>query len=77
MDWNNIHANWKHYKSAVQSRWNRLSNDDLDNINGDRKKLSGKIQVEYSCSKSEADKNIDAFIADLDAKHHTEKGKRA
>ena len=77
MDWNNIHSNWKHYKNVVQSRWAKLSSEDLDKINGDRKKLASKIQTEYSCSKSEAEKNIDTFIADMDLKLHTEKGKHA
>ena len=77
MDWNNIHSNWKHYKGVIQNRWGRLSNDDLDKINGDRKKLSSKIQVEYNYSKSEAEHNIDSFIADMDINQHQEKGKRA
>jgi uncharacterized protein YjbJ (UPF0337 family) len=46
----------------VQSQWGKLTNDDLDVIEGDRKQLSGRLQERYGKAQDEADREIDDWL---------------
>jgi uncharacterized protein YjbJ (UPF0337 family) len=52
---------WEQVKGNVQKMWGKLTNDDLDVIEGDRKLLAGKIQERYGIAQDEAEKQIDAW----------------
>ena len=43
MDWNRIEGNWKQFKGRAKEKWGRLTDDDLDVINGRQDQLEGKI----------------------------------
>ena len=47
MDWNRVEGNWKQVKGKVKEQWGKLTDDDLDVINGRRDQLEGKIQERY------------------------------
>jgi uncharacterized protein YjbJ (UPF0337 family) len=34
MDWNRVEGNWKQVKGKVKEQWGKLTDDDLDVING-------------------------------------------
>jgi uncharacterized protein YjbJ (UPF0337 family) len=50
----------------VQKAWGKLTNDDLDVIEGDRKLLAGKIQERYGVAQDEAAKQIRDWNAKAD-----------
>ena len=43
MDWDGIEKNWQQVKQKIKGKWERLSDDDLDAINGGRERLEDKI----------------------------------
>ena len=49
---------WKQAKGKVQQQWGKLTDDDLDVINGQRKELIGKVQERYGIAKEEAEKQV-------------------
>ena len=53
-----IKGKWKQIKGEVQKQWGKLTNDDLDVIEGDSEKLVGKIQERYGISREEAEKQV-------------------
>jgi uncharacterized protein YjbJ (UPF0337 family) len=53
-----IKGQWNEIKGDVQKKWGKLTNDDLEQINGDRTKLSGKIQKVYGLERDEAEKQL-------------------
>jgi uncharacterized protein YjbJ (UPF0337 family) len=59
MDWNRVEGNWKQVKGKVKEKWGKLTDDDLDVINGRRDQLEGKIQERYGFAKDQARKDID------------------
>ena len=61
MNENTIKGNWEQVKGNVQKKWGELTNDELDQINGDRKILAGKIQEKYGRAVDEAEREIDEF----------------
>ena len=39
MDWNRIEGNWKQFKGQAKEKWGRLTDNDLDVINGRQDQL--------------------------------------
>ena len=64
MNWDQIEGKWKQIKGEVSSRWNRLTGDDIEAIEGDGEKLVGKIQERYGVAKEEAREQVDAWMRD-------------
>jgi uncharacterized protein YjbJ (UPF0337 family) len=59
MDWNRIEGNWKQVKGKAREKWGKLTDDDLDKINGLREQLEGKLQERYGIAKDKAKKDVD------------------
>ena len=47
MDWDRIEKNWQQVKQKIKEKWERLSDADLDAINGRRERLEDKIHEHY------------------------------
>lgn len=45
--WNQVEGNWNQFKGAVKERWSDLSDDDLEQMEGRRDRIIGKIQERY------------------------------
>jgi len=61
-----MQGSWDQLRGNVQKMWGKLTDDDLNVIEGNRKILSGKIQERYGIAQDEADKQIDEW----DRTHH-------
>ena len=53
-----IAGRWEQVKGSVQKRWGKLTNDNLDTINGSRMQLLGQIQESYGIARDEAEKQV-------------------
>ena len=62
MNWDRIEGNWKQFKGKVHQQWGKLTDDDLDVIDGHREELAGRIQEVYGISKDEAEKPDRALL---------------
>lgn len=61
MNWDQIQGKWKQAAGAVQKQWGKLTNDDLDQIRGDRTRLAGILQERYGTAKEEIEREIDRW----------------
>lgn len=61
MNWDTIEGNWKQFRGKVKSQWGKLTDDQIDVINGQRDQLAGKIQESYGVTKDEAEQQIKRF----------------
>jgi uncharacterized protein YjbJ (UPF0337 family) len=61
MDWNRIEGNWKQFKGKAKEKWGRLTDDELDVINGRQDQLEGKVQERYGLAKDQAKKDVDTW----------------
>lgn len=59
MNWDRIEGNWKQFRGMVKEKWGKLTDDDLDVIEGKRDKLAGKIQERYGMAKDAAERELD------------------
>jgi len=61
MNWDRIEGNWQQLRGKALEQWGKLTDDELDMINGRREALSGRIQELYGISRDEAEKQIESF----------------
>lgn len=52
---------WKQLTGKVKAEWGKLTDDDLDQIDGNRERLEGKIQEIYGIEREEARKQVETF----------------
>ena len=75
MNWDIIKGNWKQFKGEVRENWGKLTEDDLDVVEGQREKLIGKLQERYGIAvaaeelRTIAPATIAAILQQLAAKH--------
>jgi uncharacterized protein YjbJ (UPF0337 family) len=62
MNWDRVEGNWKQFKGNVQQQWGKLTNDDLDVIDGKRTELAGRLQQRYGYAKDQAEREIDTWL---------------
>ena len=63
--WDQIVGKWNQVKGDVRTRWGELTDDDLEQIAGQRDKLAGKLQERYGIEKAEINKQIDDWANKL------------
>jgi len=65
MNWDRIEGNWKQFRGRAQQQWGKLTNDDLDVVEGRRQELVGKIQERYSIAKDAAERQVDTWLQNM------------
>jgi uncharacterized protein YjbJ (UPF0337 family) len=53
---------WTQIKGEAQVLWGKLTNDDLDQIDGNATKLIGRLQERYGYAKEQAEAEVDRFM---------------
>jgi uncharacterized protein YjbJ (UPF0337 family) len=61
MNEDRMEGKWKQMKGALKSRWGKLTDDDLEVIEGQKDQLVGKVQERYGIAKDEAQKQVDEW----------------
>lgn len=59
MNWDIVKGKWKQITGSAKAQWGKLTDDELQQIDGDREALIGKIQEKYGVAREEAEKEID------------------
>jgi uncharacterized protein YjbJ (UPF0337 family) len=62
MDWNHVERMWKQAKAKIQEKWVKLTDDDLDLIDGRRDRLEVKIQQRYGFATAYVRKEVDNWL---------------
>jgi uncharacterized protein YjbJ (UPF0337 family) len=62
MDWDQIEQNWKRAKGTVKRKWVKLTDDDLNSINGQREQLEDIIHKRYGFAAEHVRKEVDDWL---------------
>ena len=65
MNQDRIAGQWKQLAGKIKEKWGKLTNDDLDQAEGNTEYLAGKIQERYGIAKDVADKQVKEFQSGL------------
>lgn len=61
--WAKIKGAWTQSKGAIKEQWGKLTDDDVQEVNGRREVLIGKLQTRYGISHEEAERQVGGFEA--------------
>jgi uncharacterized protein YjbJ (UPF0337 family) len=65
MNWDRIEGNWKQFGGKVKQQWGKLTDNDLQVVEGRRNELIGKIQERYGIAKDEAERQVDRWVRNM------------
>jgi uncharacterized protein YjbJ (UPF0337 family) len=55
-------AQWKQLRGEIRIRWGKLTDNDLDMVQGRWEKLVGLLQERYAYTRAKAEAELDAFL---------------
>ena len=58
-------GNFRQLKGKIKQQWGKLTDDDLQQVEGRRVQLVGKIQERYGIAKDEAEKQVDTWLNNI------------
>jgi uncharacterized protein YjbJ (UPF0337 family) len=44
INWDQIKGNWKQFQGKARQQWGKLTDDDFDEVQGEREQLIGRVQ---------------------------------
>jgi len=59
--WAKIKGAWTQSKGAIKEQWGKLTDDDVQEIQGRREVLVGKLQTRYGISREDAERQVGGF----------------
>ena len=65
MNWNTVEGNWKQMVGRAREQWGDLTDDELQQVQGNRERLSGLLQERYGVAQDEAERRIDQWAEGL------------
>lgn len=57
-----LKGKWRQLKGEIKTQWGKLTDDDLDTVEGDFDKLVGRIQERYGYERDRARRELDEFM---------------
>jgi len=63
-----LSGKWKQVRGKVKQTWGKLTDNDLDRINGRIEELTGVIQERYGYTHDQAEREVDRFIEQVNMK---------
>ncbi|HKW02248.1 MAG TPA: CsbD family protein [Vicinamibacterales bacterium] len=61
MNKDQLQGKWHQVKGAVKAQWGKLTNDDLDEIDGNLERLVGIVQERYGYARDRAAREVEDF----------------
>jgi uncharacterized protein YjbJ (UPF0337 family) len=62
MNWDRIEGRWKQLKGKALQRWAKITDDEWEQMQGNREEIVGKLQSSYGKQKDQAERGIDEWI---------------
>lgn len=66
VNWDVIKGKWGQIKGEGRKQWGKLTDDEWDQIAGEKDKLIGRLQEHYGWSREEAEREAETHLG-----HHT------
>ena len=57
-----LKGKWHQLKGEVKSQWGKLTDDDVDRVEGDTERLIGRLQERYGYARQDAQREVNDFI---------------
>lgn len=64
MNWDIIEGKWDQAKGTLKKKWGELTDDEIAQMNGERDKISGKLQEKFGWTKDQAERELTDLFKD-------------
>jgi uncharacterized protein YjbJ (UPF0337 family) len=68
MNENNFEGNWDEFKGKIQTKWGKLTDDDMEQLKGNIRELKGKLKQKYGYTQEKAKAEASKFLEKLNSK---------
>ena len=58
MNEDTLQGNWKQFKGKMVEQWGKLTDDDVEQIRGERDQLVGRVQQRYGRARNDAEREV-------------------
>jgi uncharacterized protein YjbJ (UPF0337 family) len=65
MNWEQIEGDWKQFKGKAQQKWAKLTDDDVELVNGKRTEMLGVLQSRYGHDKETSEREINEWLKSI------------
>jgi uncharacterized protein YjbJ (UPF0337 family) len=62
-----LKGQWMQLKGKAREKWGKLTNDDLETIQGRTEQLVGRIQERYGIARAEAERQVKDWLSGVKA----------
>lgn len=62
MNEDTLKGQWTQLKGKIREQWGKLTDDDLDQIQGRSEQLIGRLQTRYGIQRDEAKRQVDTWM---------------
>ncbi len=59
-----LEGKWRQIRGQVKTQWGKLTDDELDEIEGNVDLLVGKIQEKYGQTRAEIERDLDMLLSE-------------
>ena len=63
MNWDVIKGKWGQMKGEARKQWGKLTDDDWEQVAGEKDKFIGKLQERYGWSRDQAERSADEYFS--------------
>jgi len=64
VNWDVIKGKWSQLKGDARIQWGKITDDEWDQIAGNRDKLVGKLQEKYGWTREDTERRADQYFND-------------
>ena len=61
MNWDTMKGDWKQLKGKIREKWGDLTDDEIEQVKGQRDQFEGLLQKKLGLAKEEVKRQVDAF----------------
>lgn len=58
-----LKGKWSQLKGRVKEQWGKLTDDEIDQLDGVKDQLVGKVQERYGIARDQAARDVDNWLA--------------
>jgi uncharacterized protein YjbJ (UPF0337 family) len=73
MNWDQIEGSWKQAMRKAREKWDKLTDDDLQQVAGKRDQLVRKLQERYGIVRQEAQRQVEEWARSLREENQAER----
>ena len=63
-----LKGQWTQMKGKIREQWGKLTDDDVDQMQGNAEQLIGKLQERYGRTREQAERELDQWLEGRDVR---------